>query len=334
MDRTRLTEHESGRSRFVVPSDCHSERIDRVLAAFLEATSRAEIQRWIANGRVLLNGRVCAAKAKVRAGDVIDYEPAPLPVTRAEPDASVVVEVVFEDEDLVVINKPAGMVVHPARGHFSGTLVNGLLARGGFARPPSDPLDPHGHFRPGVVHRLDKDTSGLIVVAKNERTREGLKAQFSARRVERSYIALTTGCCRSGSIRTGYGRHPTQRMKFTSRTDGGKHAITHVELVEEYEHLAAMVRCRLETGRTHQIRVHLAEQCATPLLADQVYGHIPRDPRLREIAQELGRQALHAGLLGFIHPVTLRPLKFEVPLPEDMQRAVQRLQQLRTVALP
>lgn len=314
--------------RFIVPSDAQPDRVDRVLAALVEQTSRATIQRWIAEGRVRLNGNVCAPKTKARAGDVIDYEPAPLPATRAEPDASVVIDAVFEDEHLVVVDKPAGMVVHPARGHASGTLVNGLLARGGFARPPSDPLDPEGHFRPGVVHRLDKDTSGLLVVAKDEPTREGLKAQFSERRVERSYIALVEGRCRPGCIRTGYGRHPSQRLKFTSRTQGGKQAITHVELSEDYAGTASMIRCRLETGRTHQIRVHLSEQCAAPLLADVLYGSTPKDARLREIAAELGRQALHAGLLGFVHPVTSQRMRFESPLPQDMQRAVQRLRLL------
>ena len=313
--------------RFVLEAGQPRERLDKALSRLMPGTSRATIQRWIAEGRILLAGESCRARDSVQAGSVIEVEPGPPPPSRAEPDASVELSVLYEDAHLVVIDKPVGMVVHPARGHARGTLVNGLLAR--FARPPSDPRDAEGPMRPGIVHRIDKDTSGVLVAARDERTREGLKAQFSKHSVERAYRAICVGVPRQGTIRTPHGRDPRSRLRFSSRVERGREAVTHVALVEKLAGgRASLVECRLETGRTHQIRVHLSEQTRTPILADRLYGGVPHDPALRDIAEELGRQALHAAVLGFSHPVDQRWLRFEAPLPVDMQRALDRLRVL------
>jgi 23S rRNA pseudouridine1911/1915/1917 synthase len=292
--------------------------------------SRATVQRWISEGRVKLDGKICRAKQQVRGGAKLEVEPSEPPPSTATPDASVEFQVLHEDAHLIVVDKPAGLVVHPARGHASGTLVNGLLARGGFERASADARDPNAAVRPGVVHRIDKDTSGILVVAKDEPTREGLKKQLSEHSMERVYRALTLGVPKSGSITTMYDRHPRSRLRFTSKTDHGKRAVTHVSVVERFaEGRAALVECRLETGRTHQIRVHLAEQVGTPLLADWLYGHTPGGADLQAIATALGRQALHAAVLGFVHPVTQAKLRFESPLPADLTVALSALRALK-----
>lgn len=276
-----------------------------------------------------LEGRPCRARDAVGPGDVVEVEPGPAPASSAEADASVEVRVVYEDDQLVVVDKQAGLVVHPARGHRGGTLVNGLLARPGFERPPADPLDPEGYLRPGIVHRIDKETSGLLVVAKTERAREGLKDQLSRHTVERVYQAITVGVPPQTTLVTLHGRDPKSRVRFSSRVKVGRQAITHVHPRETLAGgRAALVACRLETGRTHQIRVHLAEQTRTPILADELYGAKRLDPDLRAVAERLGRQALHAGVLGFVHPITGETLRFESPLPEDMQGALEELRAL------
>ncbi len=292
--------------------------------------SRATVQRWISEGRVKIDGNICKPKQLVRGGMRVEVEPSDPPPSTAIADPSVEFQVLHEDPHLIVVDKPAGLVVHPARGHASGTLVNGLLARGGFERASADARDPNAAVRPGVVHRIDKDTSGILVVAKDEPTREGLKKQLSEHSMERVYRALTLGVPKSGPIQTLYDRHPRSRMRFTSKTDHGKRAVTHVSVVESFAGgRAALVECRLETGRTHQIRVHLAEQVGTPLLADWLYGHTPGSADLKEIATALGRQALHAAVLGFVHPITHATLRFESPLPADLVIALTALRTLK-----
>ncbi len=282
------------------------------------------MQRWIDHDRVLVDGKPARSSRAVRVGAKIEVRPEASQPTTAEPDASVVVPVVFEDAHLVVIDKPAGLVVHPARGHAGGTLVNGLLARGGFESAEGDSRDPQGHLRPGIVHRIDKGTSGLLVVAKDEATREGLKAQFAAHTIEREYWAIVVGAPGDQTIATLHGRHPTDRLRFTSRVNEGKRAVTHVRVVERLGE-ATLVACRLETGRTHQIRVHLTEKTGTPILGDPLYGGEPRSKRLREMAKELGRQALHARVLGFVHPATGRAMRWESPLPADLEAILEAL---------
>jgi 23S rRNA pseudouridine1911/1915/1917 synthase len=250
----------------------------------------------------------------------------PLP-SAAEPDASVRFAVVFEDEHLVVVDKPPGLVVHPGKGNWAGTLVNGLLARPGFRGAPVDARDREGPLRPGIVHRIDKDTSGLLVVAKTEHAREGLMKQLHDHSVDRHYLALSVGVPKAGRIETLHGRHPTHRLRFSSKVTTGKRAVTHVDVLETFGGLAALLRCRLETGRTHQIRVHLTEQCGTPLLGDSLYGPTPRAP-LRAVGERLGRQALHAARLGFEHPESGERLQFDAPLPGDMESAIAELRAL------
>lgn len=312
------------------PSQGGRGRIDKLLASVYEDVSRATIQRWLSEGRVSIGGRVCGPRELVAGGVVVEVEEGAPPPSEAAPDASVPFEVVFDDEHLLVVDKPAGVVVHPARGHVTGTLVNGLIARGSVTAEllGEEPASP---VRPGIVHRIDKDTSGLLVVAKSAKVREGLKQQLARHSMERQYHALTLGVPPLGRVESLHGRHPQARLRFSSAVREGKRAVTHVL---EASALAggevALVRCRLETGRTHQLRVHLSERLHTPLLADALYGlgRAPRSPAVAQIAARLGRQALHAATLGFLHPVTGEALRFEAPWPRDLSEALAALRAL------
>lgn len=300
----------------VVSPDEAGERLDRLLARLRPDRSRSTYARWIADGRVELDEAPASASARVKAGQRIRVRPAPPPPSKAEPEA-IPLSILYEDTHLVVVDKPAGMVVHPAPGHSGGTLVNALLHHFG-ALPGEDAA------RPGIVHRLDAHTSGVMVVARTVEAREGLMAAFSAHAIERSYLAIAVGQPpERATYETLHGRHPRDRKRFTTRVTRGKRALTRLETLERL-HGAALVRCMLETGRTHQIRVHLAEH-GTPLLGDPVYGKRPKDPRLRAAADALGRQALHAAVLGFDHPVTGAPLRFETPPPDDFRAALEAL---------
>jgi 23S rRNA pseudouridine1911/1915/1917 synthase len=233
--------------------------------------------------------------------------------------------VLHEDADLLVLDKAAGMVVHPARGSPSGTVVNALLHRMGPGAPGGD--------RPGLVHRLDKETSGCLVVAKGEAALAGLQAAFKARSVEKRYLALCHGVpAATGRLDTPYGRHPTDRTRFTSRGQAARRAVTGWKVLEAFGGRAALLEVALETGRTHQIRVHLSE-AGHPLLADASYGGRRREARLgeddpvRRAAEAVGRQALHAWRIAFDHPRTGRRVRVEAPLPEDLRRALAVLRQ-------
>jgi 23S rRNA pseudouridine1911/1915/1917 synthase len=290
--------------------------------------SRAEVQRWVALGCVTRGGQALRGAEKVRVGDRVEVTPAAPALTEVLAEEGVVFEVLHVDEGVVVVNKPAGLVVHPARGHATGTLVHGLLARGFFAAEDRDGvLEPTGNVRPGIVHRLDRGTSGVLVVARTARAREGLKEQFSSHTIERVYEALALGHVTMTRHETLHGRHPKDRLRFTTHVREGKRAVTHVEVVARFGSLATYVRCRLETGRTHQIRVHLAES-GTPILGDPLYGRSPRDGVICGIATALGHQALHARVLGFVHPTTGKPMRFEAPLPADLVLAMESLRSL------
>ncbi len=296
-----------------VRSDEAGERLDRVLSARELGVSRATLQRWIDEERVRVDGRTAKRAQKLIAGARVSIEPGPPPISDALAQ-DIPLSVLFEDEHLLVIDKPAGLVVHPAPGHRDGTLVNALLFHGGID------VGEQGE-RPGIVHRLDRDTSGVMVVAKTVPAREGLVALFKAHDIERAYQAIVLGHTPQAlHFDTLHGRHPVDRKRFTSRVIRGKRAITDVTLIERL-HATSLVRCVLKTGRTHQIRVHLSEH-NHPLLADATYSNPPKDAKLRAVAEGLGRQALHAAVLGFAHPVTKQALRFESPLPPDMQAAL------------
>ena len=257
------------------------------------------------------------AKMRLKGGESIVVRPAPPPPSKAEPQ-DIPIDVVFEDDHLVLVNKAAGMVVHPAAGHPDGTLVNALLHHTTFEEG-GDPM------RPGIVHRLDKDTSGVMVVAKSTQARDALTERFKAHDIERRYDAIAVGSLPRDAMTfdTLYGRHPVARKRFSSKVDEGKRAVTHVR-VRRRVHAAMAVSCQLETGRTHQIRVHMSD-AGCPILGDPIYGKKIRDPRLQEAAAKIGRLALHAAVLGFPHPVTGEALRFEVEAPASFDEALAAL---------
>ncbi len=299
-----------------IGDDDAGDRIDRVLARRCPEFSRSALQRWIEQGRIEQAGEVVSRKTKAEAGAEVSILPAPPEPMSARPQA-IPLHVLFEDEHLILLDKPAGLVVHPGPGHPDGTLVNALLhhaeVHGG-----ADPL------RPGIVHRLDKDTSGVMVVAKSAQAHERLVEMFQQHALERAYLAIAVGRPpESVTYDTTHGRHPVHRKRFTSRGDRGRRAVTHVETVEHL-HGSTLIRCRLETGRTHQIRVHLAEH-GHPVLGDPMYGKSIADPVLRRVSTELGRQALHAALLAFTHPITGVPLRAETAPPTDFEDALRSL---------
>jgi 23S rRNA pseudouridine1911/1915/1917 synthase len=307
----------------VVPAESSGARLDRFVAV-AAGISRSELQRWIDGGRVTVEGARRAADARLRGGERIVVRPAPRACTEAKPESGIGFEVLHVDEDIVVVVKPAGVVVHPSLGHATGTLVNGLLALGLFRI--EDLLgtpDSSSHSRPGIVHRLDKGTGGVMVVARTSEARESLKAQFQAHSIDRAYEAIVAGDAPARTIATLHARHPKHRMRFTGRTNHGKRAVTHVRPLARLRG-ATHVGCSLETGRTHQIRMHLAES-GTPVLGDPLYGGSVRDSELRAIGERLGHQALHARLLGFEHPRTRERLRFESALPADFLAVLRAL---------
>ena len=307
----------------MVAADAAGQRLDLFLAQNVSEVSRSQLARQIGEAAVTVNGAVGTPSRKLRRGDVVVWTPPPPVPTTIEPEA-ISLTIVHEDRWLVVIDKPAGLVVHPAPGHEAGTLVNALLAH------VRDLRGIGGELRPGIVHRIDKDTSGLLVVAKDDGTMAALAAAFKAHTVERVYDALVAGKPPGpgGRIDTMYGRDPKARKKFSSRVRTGKRAVTNWRVLERFAG-AARIEARLETGRTHQVRGHLAA-LGCPLLADRTYGRPPRDAAVRAIAEVLGRQALHARTLAFVHPATGKKLSFASELPADMQAALTALRALPT----
>jgi 23S rRNA pseudouridine1911/1915/1917 synthase len=257
---------------------------------------------------------------KVRAGERVVFTPPP-PAIVEDVAEDIPLHVLYEDDSLIVIDKPAGLVVHPATSHQAGTLVNALLHHCGESLKGVG-----GERRPGIVHRLDKDTSGVMVVAKDEPTLVALQVQFHGHDLDRRYLALVEGVvAERGTFRTKYGRDPRDRKKFSSRVESGKRAVTHWTVVERLPG-ATLVEARLETGRTHQIRVHFRD-AGHPLVGDRTYGRPPRDPRLRAVAAALGRQALHAHVLGITHPRTGQRLRWQTEPPADFRAALEALRQ-------
>ncbi len=300
------------------------ERIDRVIADRVPALSRSRVKVLIESGRVAIDGATIANPSlRVKAGQSVAIN-IPKPVDDRPAAQSIALTILYEDEDLVVLDKPAGMVVHPAPGNPDLTLVNALLAHCG------DTLQGIGGVRrPGIVHRLDKETSGVMVVAKTETAHTALSAAFADRTIERAYTAMVWGipAPRDGTIDKPIGRSPINRKKMAV-TSGGKPAVTLYHVVRPLGLFASLVECRLKTGRTHQIRVHMTE-LGHPLVGDPVYGRAPARLRKQPGAAPLiafPRQALHAWLLGFTHPRTLQKMRFETALPADFTALIRALE--------
>ena len=290
------------------------ERIDKYLTAVEADWSRTQVQQWIKEDRVLVNGNAVKANYKVQDGDAVSVqvpEPEPLDVTAEPMD----LDIYYEDQDVLVVNKPRGMVVHPAPGHLTGTLVNGLMAH------CDDLSGINGVMRPGIVHRIDKDTSGLLMVAKNDMAHESLVNQLVNKTVTRKYTALVHGVIPHdhGTIDAPIGRDKKDRQSMTVTRENGKHAVTHFEVIERFDDFT-VVECQLETGRTHQIRVHM-KYIGFPLAGDPKYG--PKK------TVDFNGQVLHAGVLGFDHPRTGEYVEFEAPLPDDMKNLLDKIRNKR-----
>jgi 23S rRNA pseudouridine1911/1915/1917 synthase len=295
------------------------------LSRTLENITRSAVQRLIDAGHVTVNGKMEKSSLKLKGGELVVVKiPPPAPPTPVAEDIRL--EILYEDGDVIVVNKPAGMVVHPGAGNYSGTLVNALLGH------CKDLSGIGGEIRPGIVHRIDKDTTGLLVAAKNDAAHQSLARQFKKHSIKRVYVALVYGSPKQdrGTIDSAIGRHPSDRKKMSALARSGRHAVTHWQVAGRYQGVTLM-RITLETGRTHQIRVHLSE-AGYPLLGDSVYGGggrlaNVRDPMLRALVKEMGRQALHARTLGIVHPVSGKYLEFDADIPGDMARIIGYLEQ-------
>ncbi len=296
------------------------ERLDRALSDET-GLSRERIKALLLEGQIELGGRRALSPSQKTVAGAAFRIIMPQVATALAAPQDIPLVIAFEDDQLIVVDKPAGLVVHPAAGNLDGTLVNALLHH-----CAGELSGIGGVARPGIVHRIDKDTSGLLVVAKTDAAHEGLARQFADHSVHRVYHAVVSGRPRvaAGTVRGAIARSPADRKKMAIVADGrGKHAVTHYGTLEAFEH-ATLVECRLETGRTHQVRVHMSS-IGHPLLGDPVYGR--PFPRLRSLlgALDFRRQALHAAELGFTHPVSLEPLHFASTMPSDMMRLIEEL---------
>jgi len=293
-------------------------RLDQVLAELFTDYSRSKLQTWVKSGRVQVNGLTLKPKDKLVGGETIALDAEAEIVVIAEPEP-IPLEIIFEDESLLIVNKPAGLVVHPAVGNWNGTLLNALLNH-----------DAHLETLPraGIVHRIDKETSGLLMIAKTLQAHNSLTQQLQDRDITREYLAITRGrMTAGGTIDEPIGRHATDRKRYAVR-ENGKHAVTHYRVGQRFTR-HTLVQVKLETGRTHQIRVHMAH-IRFPLLGDQVYGgrfQMPPDcsEQLEKELRSFKRQALHAAKLGLQHPVTDEYCEWEQPMPEDMARLLEAL---------
>lgn len=304
----------------VVPEQYEGERFDFIASELFSDYSRSRLQKWIKNGELTVDDRICKGKEKLYEGQILRLN-AQLAIEVDEELAQPIeLEIVYEDDSVLLINKPAGLVVHPAAGHSDNTLLNGLLHH-----CPELVHIP----RAGIVHRLDKETTGLMVVAKTLPAHNAIVEQLQARTVLRQYYALVQGVVTAGAtIEADIGRHPSNRQKQAVISEGGKEAITHYRVAERYR-AQTLLRCQLETGRTHQIRVHMAH-ARYPLVGDRLYGGRPKLPKaasaeLIEALQQFPRQALHAYKLGFNHPEDGEYCEWEIAPPEDMQQLLDLL---------
>ena len=289
-------------------------RIDRFLGSRLEQVSRSYLQKLVKDGAVLVNGKPVKSSYKVENGDRIHLEipDAVEPEIEAEP---MVLDILYEDSDIILINKPKGMVVHPAAGHYSGTLVNGLMAH-----CKNELSGINGVMRPGIVHRIDMDTTGVLIVCKNDKAHNAIAEQLKVHSITRKYYAIVHGVLKAdtGTVNAPIGRHPVDRKKMSINEKNGKEAVTHYRVLRRFRRFT-FVECQLETGRTHQIRVHMAS-IGHPLLGDQVYGpaKVP--------FSGLQGQTLHSGVLGIIHPSTGEYMEFTAPLPAYFEALLKKLE--------
>jgi 23S rRNA pseudouridine1911/1915/1917 synthase len=329
-----------------IPAGLSGARLDKALSALLPGFSRSRIQQLLAQGCVTRDGSVIAdASQKVKPEE--EYRLAePPPVASHIAPVAMNLRILFEDAHMLIIDKPPGMTVHPAPGHRDDTLVNALLAHCGASLSGIG-----GVTRPGIVHRIDKDTSGLLAVAKHDEAHKALAAQLANRSLKRVYQCVVWGAPSppSGRISGNIGRSPKNRQKMAVLASGGKEAVTHYRTLETFAvassgfrvpgkqspatrnsqlATAALVECRLETGRTHQIRVHM-KHSGHALVGDPVYGASPRGAQTADFAKQFPRQALHAAQLALLHPITLKPMEFLSPLPEDMQTLILQLRALK-----
>ncbi len=319
-------------SHYIIGEEHVGLRLDKALVALFDDLSRARLQALIDDGQVLLNGEVCTTSSKkVQIGDEISVN-VPAPVAAKPQAQNIPLDIVYEDSDLLVIHKPAGLVVHPGAGNYDGTLVNALLYH------CADNLSGIGGvLRPGIVHRLDKDTSGLMVVAKHDKAHQGLAAQLEDRSLSRIYQALVLKVPMpiKGSVDYTLGRDPRNRQKMAVNVRGGKEARTFYHVLKAYGEACALVECKLESGRTHQIRVHMAA-IKHPLIGDPAYG--PQDTAVRAVLKKedyegvvidevlaFSRQALHAGQISFVHPMSAERHDYQVDVPEDFSNLLKLL---------
>ncbi|MDP6342653.1 MAG: RluA family pseudouridine synthase [Alphaproteobacteria bacterium] len=325
-DRSEAAEY-----RIVADGETARERLDRLLSRSLDGLSRMRIKALIVDGRARIAGRtVTEPSYRVKPGEVVELSvpPAEEAAPRAQP---IDLTVVYEDGDLIVVDKPAGLVVHPAPGNPDRTLVNALLAHCGGSLSGIG-----GVRRPGIVHRLDKDTSGLLVAAKHDDAHAGLSEQFASHDIQRRYRALVWGVPAEGQgrIEGAIGRNPHNRKKMAVVARGGKPAVTHYRLLRAFGRQAGLLDCRLETGRTHQIRVHLTS-IGHPVMGDRLYARARRQRRealpadIAAAVADFGRQALHAAELGFRHPISGEALHFHSDLPDDMGTLLHLLARMR-----
>lgn len=298
--------------QFVVSEELSGVRLDKCLADVFPELSRSYLQKLLKSECVLVNGKQVKSNYRVHAGDCVELE-VPEAVEPEIVPEKMDLDIVYEDHDMIIVNKPKGMVVHPAAGHYSGTLVNGLMEH-----CKDDLSGINGVMRPGIVHRIDMDTTGLLIVCKNDKAHSAIAEQLKEHSITRRYRALVHGVVKEdeGTVNAPIGRHPVDRKKMSINEKNGREAVTHYRVLERFRQFT-YIECQLETGRTHQIRVHMAS-IHHPLLGDAVYGPA-------KCPYKLQGQTLHAGVLGIVHPVTGEYMEFEAPLPEYFEELLKKL---------